>query len=136
MSALVSDLNDNAKIEVGLLRLDYKPVDVPDIIEEVYVRQNDRLKIKSRVSISNFHRPCLKSGRTVCVWARFLPTWSATPTNILPEGGKILIGAEAARNQWDPEGAKQVVHLWVKDNGIGIGIEDQTKNFPEILSFR
>jgi len=35
MSALVSDLNDNAKIEVGLLRLDYKPVDVPDIIEEV-----------------------------------------------------------------------------------------------------
>ena len=35
MSALVSDLNDNAKIEAGRLRLDYKPVDVPDIMDEV-----------------------------------------------------------------------------------------------------
>ena len=50
-----------------------------------------------------------------------------------PEGGKIVLGAEATNNQWDPEGAKRVVHLWVKDNGIGISIEDQAKIFQQIL---
>jgi signal transduction histidine kinase len=50
-----------------------------------------------------------------------------------PEGGKILVGAEATNNQWDPEGAKRVVHLWVKDNGIGISIEDQNKIFQKFF---
>ena len=35
MSTLVSDLNDNAKIEAGRLRLDFKPVDVADVVDEV-----------------------------------------------------------------------------------------------------
>ena len=35
MSTLVSDLNDNAKIEAERLRLDYKPVDVADVVDEV-----------------------------------------------------------------------------------------------------
>src|SRR5215510_1259057 len=34
MSALVSDLNDNAKIEAGQLRLEYKPVQVEDVVDE------------------------------------------------------------------------------------------------------
>ena len=50
-----------------------------------------------------------------------------------PEGGVILVGAETAKNQWDPEGAKQVVHMWVKDNGIGISIEDQAKIFQQFF---
>jgi signal transduction histidine kinase len=50
-----------------------------------------------------------------------------------PEGGTILLGAEATNNQWDPEGAKRVVHLWVRDNGIGIAIEDQTKIFQKFF---
>src|SRR3972149_703225 len=41
MSALVSDLNDNAKIEAGRLRLEYKPVDVADVVGEV-VRSTKR----------------------------------------------------------------------------------------------
>ncbi|MFN8461196.1 MAG: hypothetical protein U0X93_05435 [Anaerolineales bacterium] len=32
--------------------------------------------------------------------------------------------------------AKQVVHLWVQDNGIGISAEDQTKIFREIFPLR
>jgi signal transduction histidine kinase len=50
-----------------------------------------------------------------------------------PDGGKILVGAEVAGNQWDPEGARQVVHLWVQDNGIGISIEDQAKIFQKFF---
>src|SRR4029079_11746249 len=41
MSALISDLNDNAKIEANQLRLDFKQADLPNIVEEV-VRSTKR----------------------------------------------------------------------------------------------
>ena len=49
------------------------------------------------------------------------------------EGGKIIVGAEISANQWDPEGAAQVAHIWVKDNGIGISLEDQQKIFSKFF---
>jgi len=49
------------------------------------------------------------------------------------EEGKIIIGAEVSENKWDPEGAAKVVHIWVKDNGIGISPEDQQKIFSKFF---
>jgi signal transduction histidine kinase len=50
-----------------------------------------------------------------------------------PESGIITIGAEKSSNQWDPGGAAMVVHIWVKDNGIGISLEDQKKIFQKFF---
>jgi signal transduction histidine kinase len=50
-----------------------------------------------------------------------------------PEGGHIIIQAEKADNQWDPQGSPQVVHMWVKDNGFGISPEDQKKIFQKFF---
>jgi len=50
-----------------------------------------------------------------------------------PEGGKILVAAEATANRWEPDNAMQVVHIWVKDNGIGISVEDQQKIFGKFF---
>ena len=50
-----------------------------------------------------------------------------------PESGIIVIGAEQSANQWDPQGAAQVVHIWVQDNGIGISLEDQKKIFQKFF---
>ena len=133
MSALVSDLNDNAKIEAGRLRLDYKPVDVNDIVDEV-VRSTKRQVEDKRQDVE-----LQLSAQLPQVWAdrirvgQVLTNLVSNAHKYTPEGGKILLGAEATRNQWDPEGAKQVVHLWVRDNGIGIGIEDQTKIFQKFF---
>jgi signal transduction histidine kinase len=133
MSALVSDLNDNAKIEAGRLRLDYKPADVTEIVDDV-VRSTRRQVDDKRQSVELQIPTQLPQ-----VWADRLRVGQVL-TNLVsnahkytPEGGKILVGAEATSNQWDPEGAKNVVHLWVKDNGIGISFEDQAKIFQKFF---
>lgn len=133
MSALVSDLNDNAKIEAGRLRLDYKPVDVADIVDEV-IRSTTRQIEDKKQSVEIHLAPRLPQ-----VWAdrirvgQVLTNLVSNAHKYTPEGGVILVGAEAANNQWDPEGARQVVHIWVKDNGIGINIEDQVKIFQKFF---
>ena len=133
MSALVSDLNDNAKIEANRLRLDFKPVEVAEIVDDV-MRSTKRQVEDKRQSVELHLSPALPP-----VWADRLRVGQVL-TNLIsnahkytPEGGKILVGAEATNNQWDPEGAKRVVHLWVRDNGIGISIEDQMKIFQKFF---
>ena len=49
------------------------------------------------------------------------------------KSGEILLGAERTANQWDAQGAAEVVHIWVKDNGIGISEEDQKKIFQKFF---
>ncbi|MGB8984246.1 MAG: GAF domain-containing protein [Anaerolineales bacterium] len=133
MSALVSDLNDNAKIEANRLRLDYKPVNVAEVVDEV-VRSTKR-QIDDRRQTIEFQL----SSDLPQVWAdrirvgQVLTNLVSNAHKYTPEGGNVIVGAEAANNQWDPEGAKRVVHLWVKDNGIGIGIEDQAKIFQKFF---
>jgi len=133
MSALVSDLNDNAKIEANRLRLDFKPVDVQEIVDDV-LRSAKRQIEDKRQSIE-----LQLSTSLPAVWADRLRVGQVL-TNLIsnahkytPEGGQVLVGAEATNNQWDPEGAKRVVHVWVRDNGIGINIEDQAKIFQKFF---
>jgi signal transduction histidine kinase len=133
MSALVSDLNDNAKIEAGRLRLDYKPVDVPDVVDDV-IRSTKRQVEDKKQSVE-----VRLSEELPQVWAdrirvgQVLTNLVSNAHKYTPEGGKIVVGAESTTNQWDSTGAKQVVHLWVKDDGIGISVEDQAKIFQKFF---
>lgn len=133
MSTLVSDLNDNAKIEAGQLRLEYKPVQLDDVVDEV-LRSTKRQVDEKKQTVELVLPQQLPS-----VWAdptrlgQVLTNLVSNAHKYTPEGGQVTIGAQATFNQWDPAGAKEVVHLWVKDNGIGISIEDQAKIFQRFF---
>lgn len=133
MSTLVSDLNDNAKIEAGRLRLDYRPVDVKEVVDEV-VRSTRRQVEDKRQTVELNLAPQLPQ-----VWAdrtrvaQVLINLISNAYKYTPEGGIITIGAEATDNQWDLEGAKRVAHVWVQDNGIGINFEDQARIFQRFF---
>ena len=133
MSTLVSDLNDDSKIEAGRLRLDYKAVEVNELVDEV-VRSIKRQVEDKKQGINVEMSPSLPK-----VWAdrtrigQVLTNLVSNANKYTPEGGWLLIGAETSENHWDPEGARQVVHLWVKDSGIGISTEDQQKIFQKFF---
>ena len=133
MSTLVSDLNDDSKIEVGRLRLDYKAVEVNELVDEV-VRSIKRQVEDKKQGINVEISPSLPK-----VWAdrtrigQVLTNLVSNANKYTPEGGWMLIGAETSENHWDPESARQVVHLWVKDSGIGISTEDQQKIFQKFF---
>jgi len=133
MSTLVSDLNDNSKIEAGRLRLEFKPVEVNELVDDV-VRSTKR-QIEDKKQIIQAELPPLLPK----VWGdptrlgQVLVNLVSNATKYTPEGGVVVVGAEATPNRWDPEGAGMVVHLWVKDNGIGISPEDQQKVFQKFF---
>jgi len=133
MSTLVNDLNDNSKIEAGRLRLEFKASSVEDLVDDV-IRTFTRQLEDKKQTLNLLIPPDLPP-----MWADRIRV-SQVLTNLVsnafkytPESGTIQVGVESAQNQWDPDGAPQVIHLWVKDSGIGMSPEDQQKIFQKFF---
>jgi len=134
MSTLVSDLNDNSKIEAGRLRLEFKSISIQEIIEDATrstKRQIEEKQQTIRIEVPE-SLPEIWADRTRV--GQILVNLVSNANKYTQEGGEIIIGAEETKNRWDPEGAKRVVHIWVKDNGIGISLEDQRKIFQKFFN--
>ncbi len=133
MATLVSDLNDNSKIEVGRLRLEFKAVDLPEVVDEIVrsmTRQVEEKKQTLTVQLAD-DLPKVWADRTRL--AQVLVNLVSNAHKYTPEGGHILVAAERSPNRWDPQGAVEVVHIWVQDDGIGISPEDQKKIFQKFF---
>ncbi len=133
MANLVSDLNDTTKIEAGRLRLDFKSVEVNDVVDEIVrsaKRQIDDKKQTIQVELAA-GLPKVWGDRTRL--GQILTNLVSNANKYTLEGGALVVGAEASANHWDPEGASRVVHIWVRDNGIGINPEDQPKIFQKFF---
>ncbi|MBK9005780.1 MAG: GAF domain-containing protein [Anaerolineae bacterium] len=133
MSVLVSDLNDNAKIEAGRLKLDFTPVNLAAVVEDV-LRSTRRQVEEKHQEVEVSIPPQLPQ-----VWAdrirvgQVMTNLVSNANKYTTDGGTIMIGAEETANRWDEAGARRVAHLWVRDNGIGISAEDQVKIFQRFF---
>jgi signal transduction histidine kinase len=133
MNTLVSDLNDLSKIEVGRLRMDFKAIAVPDVIESAV--RSTRRQIEEKKQTLQVELP----GDLPAAWAdqtrleQVLVNLVSNAHKYTPAGGQIVVSAERCANQWDSGGAPEVIHIWVKDNGIGISEEDQKKIFMKFF---
>jgi signal transduction histidine kinase len=134
MATLVTDLNDNSKIEAGRLSLHYKATDVESVIDETVrslKRQIEDKKQTLEVALLETKLPFMWAdrGRVIQVLVNLI----SNSYKYTPEGGIIQVGAEETANQWNPEGAAHVIHIWVKDNGLGMSPEDQQKMFQKFF---
>jgi signal transduction histidine kinase len=133
MSTLVSDLNDNSKIEAGRLRLDFKSVELVDLVDEIVrsaSRQIEEKKQTVQIELPE-HLPQVWADQTRL--GQVFTNLVSNAHKYTPEGGALVIGAELSTNHWDPEGASRVVHLWLRDSGIGISPEDQQRIFQKFF---
>jgi len=133
MNTLVSDLNDVSKIEAGRLRLDYKAMRLMDVVEETVRstrRQIEEKNQKLDIRVAD-DLPMLWADRTRV--SQVLVNLVSNAHKYTDNGGQIFLGAEKSLNQWDEKGAREVVHIWVRDTGIGISPEDQKKIFQKFF---
>ena len=133
MSEIIANLSDQAELDANHLRLDYKPVYVPDIVNEV-VRSTKRQVEDKRQALELRLPPQLPLARTDQIRVgQVLRILVNNAHKYSAEGEKIIVGADVVPNQWDSEGSPQVIHFWVQDNGIGISIEEQSKIFRKFF---
>jgi signal transduction histidine kinase len=133
MNTLISDLNDFSKIEVGRLRLDFKAIPLADVVDSITrstKRQVDEKQQKLSVELSK-ELPPAWADRTRL--EQILVNLVSNAHKYTPASGQIWVSAEYAQNTWDPSGAPDVLHVWVKDNGLGISEEDQKKIFQKFF---
>ncbi|TLN14700.1 GAF domain-containing protein, partial [bacterium] len=133
MNTLISDLNDVSKIEVGRMRLDFKAIRLADVVDEI--NRSTRKQIEEKSQNLNIDLP----QDLPLLWAdrvrltQVLVNLVSNANKYTDKSGDIVLSAERTANQWDPQGAAEVVHIWVKDNGIGISDEDQKKIFQKFF---
>ncbi len=133
MTVLVGDLADVSRIEAGRLRLDFKAVSVSEVVEEVV--ESAQTQLEEKELTLTLHVPDDLSP----VWAdrtrliQVLTNMVSNAYKYTHKGKQVAIHVEQVTNQWDPEGAPQVVHVAVEDNGIGISPEDQANIFQKFF---
>jgi signal transduction histidine kinase len=132
MNTLVSDLNDISKIEAGRLSLTYKVADVSVLVDDT-VRS-----LKHQIEDKKQTLDILLPEKLPVIWAdptrivQVLVNLLSNSYKYTPEAGILQIGAEESNNHlWDVNDTTRVVHIWVKDNGLGMTAEDQKKIFQQ-----
>lgn len=120
---LVNDLLDISRIETGKTGLDLRPLDIPQIIEQVVEGHlNGRIQHESRLlSVQTELAPSLPlvnadHARITQILTNLLDN----ALNYTPDHGKIIVTARATHSY---------VHISVQDTGIGIARENLDKIF-------
>ena len=133
MANLVSDLADVSRIEAGKMRLEFGSVSLPEVVQEVIH------SVQALIDEREDNLELLIPDNLPNVWGdynRIIQIMNNLLSNAIkytPQHGKIAISSEATVNDWDSQGAPQVVHITVTDTGFGISDEEQSKIFQKFF---
>ena len=133
MATLVSDLADVSRIEANRLRLDFQAVDLVEMMDEIKRSAHAQIEAKDQVLHLAIpaELPNLWGDRVRLI--QVLTNLINNAHKYTSPGGTISVTARCVPNQWDPAGARQVVHISVQDNGIGISPESQKRIFQKFF---
>jgi len=133
MNTLISDLNDLTKIEAGRMRLEFDTVILAEVVQEVERSTRKQLEENEQESILDMPEslPMVWCDRSRLM--QVLVNLLSNAHKYTPKGGKIVIGAARLDNERQDASPARMVHVWVKDNGVGIAREDQPKVFQKFF---
>ncbi len=133
MSTFITDLSDQSQIETRSLRLSFESTSVHEVVNEVLQSYENKIKenaLDVQVEIpKDIHKMWCDRLRLIQILSNLV----SNAIKYTPKGSQIRIGAEHAINTWDEEGAAEVIHFWVKDNGYGISEEDRKHLFEKFF---
>ncbi len=133
MANLVSDLADVSRIEAGRLHLEFQAIYVRNVLDEVIH------SVQAQIDEKEHTLDMVIPAELPKVWGdlnRLIQIMNNLISNAIkytPPNGQISIQSELTNNYWDPDGAPEVVHISVTDNGLGISEEDQEKLFQKFF---
>jgi signal transduction histidine kinase len=131
MNTIVSDLNDLTKIQVGNLRLEYRAVQISDVLEDV------TRSLKRLVEDKGQKMALVLEEDLPAVWAdpsrlaQILTNLVSNAQKYTPEGGEFTVGVERYAEADGVLAGAAFLHIWVQDQGIGISEEDQKHIFQQ-----
>jgi len=129
MDTIVSDLNDLTKIQVGILSLEYHPIQIKDTLDEVVRSLNRQIEEKEQQMELELPEDLAPVWADPARLAQILTNIVSNATKYTPNGGIFGIKAESYTEEDQP--GVDFVHIWVMDSGIGISEEDQEKIFQQ-----
>jgi signal transduction histidine kinase len=131
MNVIVTDLNDLTKIQVGNLRLDYRAVQINEVMADVIRSMNRQIEEKDQeLSLSlpaELPPVWADASRLVQIITNLLSNASKYTHN----GRQLTMGAQLYASVEQDQAGVEFVEVWVKDQGIGIPLDDQEKIFQQ-----
>jgi signal transduction histidine kinase len=141
MNTIVSDLNDLTKIQVGSLRLEFKTVSMQEIVDESLKSLRRQIEEKELQLTQELPDDLPLVWGDQSRLSQVLLNLLSNAQKYNRPGGLVAIGAERCSSQVGGNGnlnhreaghpGLEVVHVWVRDSGIGIPPKDQDKIFQQ-----
>ncbi|MFM8321577.1 MAG: GAF domain-containing protein [Chloroflexota bacterium] len=136
MNTIVSDLNDLTKIQTGNMHLEYRAVVVREVLDEVIRSIHRQVEEKKQTLALEIPADLPAAWADSVRLSQVLTNLVSNAHKYTPESGRFTVGAELFQGQDGSVAAGQgsgakFIHLWVKDEGIGISEADQKRIFQQ-----
>lgn len=129
VNTLINDLRDLEQMDDPRFKMEMEQVSIVHIIRETHRTLEAAFERKKQTVVIDVpeNLPEVWGDRTRL--GQVMTNFMTNGNKYTPDEGTITVKAEEATNVWDKDGARRVVHIQIKDTGIGISEEDVKKLF-------